>query len=263
MSAGALIQCLWYHSIHCYTGPSGHLPVIYTHKILRKWLGPGFQELLSPCCLGERWLNGVLNKTFVKVSTNQMLRVVHMCGIVTSAQCCGKCQSKQPAISRSTLNLHCWKFNRDIFLLVNEKSCNLLLSAGWYITIWQAIVNLYTTRLAPNVWYSHPMWVWNLHSILEQTHYSQVQMQVFHPVWSTADFQHEDMHDCKLLRLLSYLTLPRRRAVIGVPLLRQVQTCSTRSSPHTRSQSISKFHTPAGAGNCLLYAIIVVRTFAG
>ena len=31
--------------------------------------------------------------------------------------------------------------------------------------------------------------------------------------------------DCKLLRLLSYLTLPRRRAVIGVPLLRQVQTC--------------------------------------
>ena len=50
-------------------------------------------------------------------------------------------------------------------------------------------------------------------------------MQVLHPVWSTADFQHEDMHDYKLLRLLSYLTLPRRRAVIGVPLLRQVQTC--------------------------------------
>ena len=163
------------HTFAIYTGPSGHLPVIYTHKILRKWLGPGLQELLSPCCLGERW-NGVLNKTFVKVSTKQMLRVVDMCGIVTSAQCCGKCQSKQPAISRSTLNLHCWKFNRDIFLLVNEKSCNLLLSAGWYITIWQAIVNLYITRLASNVWYSHPMWVWNLHSILEQTHYSQVQM---------------------------------------------------------------------------------------
>ena len=31
--------------------------------------------------------------------------------------------------------------------------------------------------------------------------------------------------DCKLLRLLSYLTLSRHRAVIGVPLLRQLQTC--------------------------------------
>ena len=71
--------------------------------------------------------------------------------------------------------------------------------------------------------------------------------------------------DCKLLRLLSYLTLPRRRAVIGVPLLRQVQTCLLHKifSAHSLAIHFEVSHSLAGAGNCLLYATIVVRIFAG